>query len=131
MRRFPPAPCYHFATQLGGTRWNGLVRRRGCASILGPKTLTKWHVIELAGMAEGEQHDRSVPAERLPRQMRQRLHIVNRIHLGVLVALVEFDAAGHTGKVLRRGHDIADRLRVLAAAANDVSDHEDLIEGVS
>ena len=52
------------------------------------------------------------------------------IHLDVLIGLIEFDAAGHTGKVLCSGHDIANRLRVLAAAANDVSDDQDLIEGV-
>jgi hypothetical protein len=33
--------CYHFATQLDGTRRNGLVRRRDCECVLGPKTFTK------------------------------------------------------------------------------------------
>src|SRR5262249_8010354 len=82
-------------------------------------------------LLEGDgQHERLVPAERLPRQIRQRLHIVDRIHLDVLVGLVEFDAAGHTGKVLCRCHDIADRLRVLAAAAMEFGDARDLMEGV-
>src|SRR5262249_7428780 len=44
-------PCYHFATQLDGTRWNGLAWRRGCECVLGPKILTKWHATERAGMA--------------------------------------------------------------------------------
>jgi hypothetical protein len=41
--------CYHFPTQLAGT--DRLIRRRGCERVLGPKTLTKWHAIERAGMA--------------------------------------------------------------------------------
>src|SRR5215472_13678583 len=53
---------------------------------------------------------------------------MDRIHLDVLVAIVEFDTAGHAWKVLRRGHGIADRLRVLAAAANDVGDNQNLVE---
>ena len=46
--------CYHFATQLAGTGQDGLIRRRECKGVLCPKTLTKWHAIELGGMAEAE-----------------------------------------------------------------------------
>src|SRR5262249_33811224 len=45
------AACYHFATQLGGTRDNEPVRRRGRARVLAPRTLTKCHAVERAGMA--------------------------------------------------------------------------------
>ena len=38
--------------------------------------------------------------------------------------------AGHTGKVFCGGRDIADRLRVLGAAANDLGDDKYLIKGV-
>src|SRR5207247_2278226 len=44
--------CYHFATQLGGTRRNRLVWRLEC--VLGPKTLIRWHATERAGMAKSE-----------------------------------------------------------------------------
>jgi hypothetical protein len=40
-----------FATQLDGTKQNGLVRRRGYGCVLGPKILIEWHAIELGGMA--------------------------------------------------------------------------------
>jgi len=60
--------CYHFATQLGGTRQNGLVRRRGEESVLGPKTLTKWHAIKPGGMAEAELQNRCSTTE-LTRQI--------------------------------------------------------------
>jgi hypothetical protein len=52
------APATIFATQLGGTRWNGLAQQRGCECVLGPKILTKWHSVEQAGMAEAEFQDR-------------------------------------------------------------------------
>src|SRR5262249_24589624 len=46
--------CYHFATQLDGTRRNGVVWQRDCECVFGPKILTKGDSIELAGMAEAE-----------------------------------------------------------------------------
>ena len=55
---------------------------------------------------------------------------MDRVHLDVLIRLVELDAAGHAGKILCGRHDVADRLRVLAAAANHVGDDANLIEGV-
>src|SRR5262245_33008288 len=51
--------CYHFATQLAGTRQNTLVRQRGCEPQLCPKTLTEWHAIEPAGMDKTELGNRS------------------------------------------------------------------------
>src|SRR6516165_2156117 len=50
--------CYHFATQLDGTRRNRPVRWRDREGVQGPKTLTKWHAIELGGMARAELRDR-------------------------------------------------------------------------
>jgi hypothetical protein len=49
-----------FATQLDGTGQNGLVRGRNSERVLGPKILTKWHAIELGGIAEAEFADRCV-----------------------------------------------------------------------
>src|SRR5215471_5129952 len=61
-------PCYHFATQLDETRWNGPIRRRDCKGALGLKTLTKWDVTERAGMAKTELQNRCSTAE-LTRQI--------------------------------------------------------------
>ena len=49
------------------------------------------------------------------------------VHADVLVVLVEFDAAGDAGEILRRRERIADRLGILAAAANDVCNQKNLI----
>ena len=52
---------------------------------------------------------------------------MDRIHLYVLIALVEFHGARHTGKVFRRSEDIADRLWILAASFHHVRDKRDLV----
>ena len=52
------ARCYHFATQLGGTRQNGAGRGRHLLPFKAPKTLLKRHALERAGMAEAEFGDR-------------------------------------------------------------------------
>jgi hypothetical protein len=52
------AACYHFATQLDGTRQNGLIRSDDSARLLALKTLTKGHRKEWGGMAKGEFQDR-------------------------------------------------------------------------
>jgi hypothetical protein len=44
-------PCYHFATQLDGTRQNRLVWPQDGQCVLGPETLTKQH--RQAGMFIG------------------------------------------------------------------------------
>src|SRR5713101_126040 len=67
----------------------------------------------------------------LPGQVCLSLHVVNRIHLGVLVSLVEFDAAGHAGEALCRSKTVADGLGVLGAAAHHVCDQHDLVVGMS
>src|SRR5262249_25062017 len=54
------ATCYHFATQLDGTRRNRLVRRRGYWRVLGPKTLTRRHAAGRGDMARIEAH---IPAQ--------------------------------------------------------------------
>ena len=56
-------------------------------------------------------------------RFRQGLHVVDGVHLDVLIGLVELDAAGHAGKTLCGRHAVADRLRVLAAAAHHVGNH--------
>ena len=52
--RHVPTAATIFATQLGSMRKYELVQRRNEERILGPKTLIKWHAIELAGMAAAE-----------------------------------------------------------------------------
>ncbi len=60
-----PLRCYHFATQLGGTRQNGAGRGRHLLPFKAPKTLLKRHALERAGMAEAEFGDRWPPTGRL------------------------------------------------------------------
>ena len=52
--------------------------------------------------------DWSVPVQRLPGQIRLRLHVMDGVHLDVLVVRVELDAAGDTGEILGRRQDVAD-----------------------
>src|SRR5665213_3715969 len=66
-----------------------------------------------------------------PGQVWLSLHVMDRIHFGVLVGLVEFDAAGHAGEILGRRKSVTDGLRVFAAAAHHVCDQHDLVEGMS
>jgi hypothetical protein len=47
---------------------------------------------------------------------------VDRVHLGVLVGLVELDAAGDADDALGRRETVADRLGVGGAAPDDVGD---------
>src|SRR5262245_60051425 len=54
------AGCYHFATQLDGTRHNGPGRRDGGAGALGRKTLTRRHAAGRGDMARIEAH---IPAQ--------------------------------------------------------------------
>jgi hypothetical protein len=57
-----------FATQSDGMEQNGPVRPDDGARVLGPKTLTKWHAMELGGMAEAELQNRCSTTE-LTRQI--------------------------------------------------------------
>jgi hypothetical protein len=55
--------CYHFATQLHDTRWDGLIRQRGCGRGLSLKILTKRYVTERAGIAAAELQNRCSTTE--------------------------------------------------------------------
>src|SRR6202048_1547126 len=72
----------------------------------------------------------SIPRKRLPRKIRQRLHVMDGVHPDVLIVLVELDAAGDAMEILRRRERIADRLGILAAAANDVRNQKNLVISV-
>src|SRR5262245_62385236 len=77
------------------------------------------------GLLEDDgRHDRSVPVKRLPGEVRQCLHVVDRVHLNVLVRFVELNAAGHAGKILGGRNRVADRLRVAGTTANRICDDE-------
>ena len=55
---------------------------------------------------------------------------MDRIHLDVLVSLVEFNTASDTRKVLGAGERIANRLPVFSTALDHIGDQHDLIVGM-
>src|SRR5882757_9105382 len=71
-----------------------------------------------------------VPLQGVPGQIRLGLHVVDGVHLGVLVVLVELDTAGDAGESLGGGQRVADRLRVLGAALYHIGDQHDLVVGM-
>src|ERR687886_2619373 len=80
--------------------------------------------------ASGTRRRGLLPVEHLPRGVGLRLHVVDRVGHDVLVGLVELHAARHALKAARVGEQIADGLRILAAAAYDVRHQQDLVIGV-
>src|SRR5437762_5358297 len=71
-----------------------------------------------------------IPAQRRPGQVVLGLHVMDGVHLDVLVMGVELDTAGHAREALGGRKNVADALGVLAATAHDVGDHHDLVVGV-
>src|SRR5450631_3650132 len=66
-----------------------------------------------------------------PGQVWLSLHVVDRIHFGVLVGFVEFDTARHAGETLCSSKTVSDGLGVLGTAAHHVCDQHDLVIGMS
>src|SRR5450631_3173975 len=66
-----------------------------------------------------------------PGQVCLSLHVVDRIHFGVLVGFVEFDTARHAGETLCSSKAVPDGLGILSAAAHHVCDQHDLVIGMS
>src|SRR5919198_6005968 len=71
-----------------------------------------------------------LPVEHLPRGVGLRLHVMDRVRHDVLIGLVELHAARHALKTAGVGEQIADRLRILAAATDDIGHEQRLIVAV-